>query len=65
MPAGLWEFGGGVLTGLLNPLGPIWVRGSVATSRARWVKPIRVTEGGAEHSVTNVAVSTRSLTTGI
>ena len=50
--AGLSEFGGGVLTalGLLNPLGPLGIIGSMsmATRRAHWGKPIWVTEGGAE-----------------
>src|SRR5919202_5813800 len=50
--AGLTEFGGGVLTalGLLNPLGPLGVIGSMsmATRKDHWDKPIWVTEGGAE-----------------
>ena len=50
--AGLSEFGGGVLTalGLLNPLGPLGVIGSMAmaTRTAHRDKPISVTEGGAE-----------------
>jgi putative oxidoreductase len=60
--AGLSEFGGGVLTalGLLNPLGPLGVIGSMAmaTRKAHWDKPIWVTEGGAELPVLNMAVST-------
>src|SRR5215207_1905225 len=60
--AGLSEFGGGVLTalGLLNPLGPLGVIGSMAmaTTKAHWDKPIWVTEGGAELPVLNLAVST-------
>jgi putative oxidoreductase len=60
--AGLSEFGGGVLTalGLLNPLGPLGVIGSMAmaTTKAHWGKPIWVTEGGAELPVLNLAVST-------
>ena len=60
--AGLSEFGGGVLTalGLLNPLGPLGVIGSMsmATRKAHWGKPIWVTEGGAELPVLNIAVST-------
>jgi putative oxidoreductase len=60
--AGLSEFGGGVLTalGLLNPLGPLGVIGSMAmaTRKAHWDKPIWVTEGGAELPVLNIAVST-------
>jgi putative oxidoreductase len=59
--AGLSEFGGGVLTalGLLNPLGPLGVIGSMAmaTTKAHWGKPIWVTEGGAELPVLNLAVS--------
>jgi putative oxidoreductase len=60
--AGLSEFGGGVLTalGLLNPLGPLGVIGSMAmaTRKAHWGKPIWVTEGGAELPLFNIAVST-------
>src|SRR5215211_4646972 len=60
--AGVSEFGGGVLTalGLLNPLGPLGVIGSMAmaTTKAHWDKPIWVTEGGAELPVLNLAVST-------
>jgi putative oxidoreductase len=59
--AGLSEFGGGVLTalGLLNPLGPLGVIGSMsmATRKAHWDKPIWVTEGGAELPVLNIAIS--------
>src|ERR687885_1873142 len=54
--AGLSEFGGGVLTalGLLNPLGPLGVIGSMAMAsvKAHGGKPIWVTEGGAELPVT-------------
>lgn len=60
--AGLSEFGGGVLTalGLLNPVGPLGVIGSMAmaTRKAHWDKPIWVTEGGAELPVLNMAIST-------
>jgi putative oxidoreductase len=60
--AGLSEFGGGVLTalGLLNPLGPLGIIGSMsmATRKAHWGKPIWVTEGGAELPVLNIAIST-------
>jgi putative oxidoreductase len=60
--AGLSEFGGGVLTalGLLNPIGPLGVIGSMsmATRKAHWGKPIWVTEGGAELPVLNIAIST-------
>ena len=60
--AGLSEFGGGVLTalGLLNPLGPLGIIGSMsmATRKAHWDKPVWVTEGGAELPLLNIAVST-------
>jgi putative oxidoreductase len=60
--AGFSEFGGGVLTalGLLNPLGPLGVIGSMAmaTRKAHWGKPVWVTEGGAELPLLNIAVST-------
>ncbi len=60
--AGASEFGSGVLTalGLLNPLGPLGVIGSMsmATRKAHWGKPIWVTEGGAELPVLNIAAST-------
>jgi putative oxidoreductase len=60
--AGLSEFGGGVLTalGLLNPLGPLGIIGSMsmATRKAHWGKPIWVTEGGAELPLLNIAVAT-------
>ena len=60
--AGLSEFGGGVLTalGLLKPLGPLGVIGSMAmaTRKAHWDKPIWVTEGGAELPVLNMVIST-------
>ncbi|HZY57914.1 MAG TPA: DoxX family protein [Rubrobacteraceae bacterium] len=59
--AGLSEFGGGVLTllGLLNPLGPLGVLGSMAmaTAKVHSLRPIWVTEGGAELPVTNAAIS--------
>jgi putative oxidoreductase len=60
--AGLSEFGGGLLTalGLLNPLGPLGIIGSMsmATRKAHWGKPVWVTEGGAELPLLNIAVST-------
>ena len=66
--AGLSEFGGGMLTvlGLLNPLGPIGVIGSMAmaTATAHRGKPIWVTEGGAELPVTNIAASTALILNG-
>lgn len=60
--AGASEFGGGVLTllGLLNPLGPISIIGSMlmATFKVHWSKPIWVTSGGAELPVLNIAAAT-------
>ena len=53
------EFGGGTLTalGLLNPLGPLGVIGSMAMAwkTAHGDKPIWVNEGGAELPLTNIA----------
>jgi putative oxidoreductase len=58
--AGASEFLGGALTflGLLNPLGPIFGLGAMATATltAHKGKPIWVTAGGAELPVTNMAV---------
>lgn len=58
--AGTSEFGGGVLTGLglMHPLGPIAMMGSMAVAirKAHWGKPIWVTAGGAELPLTNVAI---------
>ncbi len=55
------EFGGGTLTalGLLNPVGPLGVIGSMAMAwkTAHGDKPIWVTEGGAELPLTNIAAS--------
>ena len=66
--AALSELGGGVLTvlGLLNPLGPLGLIGSmsIATTKAHWDKPIWVTEGGAELPVTNIAVATALMLNG-
>src|SRR5215213_5693939 len=60
--AGLSEFAGGLLTalGLLNPLGPLGIIGSMsmATRKAHWGKPVWVTEGGAELPLLNIAVAT-------
>lgn len=60
MAAGASEFGGGVLTalGLLHPLGPISMMGSMAVAirKAHWGKPVWVTEGGAELPITNIAI---------
>jgi putative oxidoreductase len=66
--AGLSEFGGGVLTvlGFLNPLGPLGIIAamSMASAKAHSVKPIWVTEGGAELPVTNIAVAMALLLSG-
>jgi putative oxidoreductase len=66
--AGLSEFGGGVLTalGLLHPVGPIAVIGSMAmaTRKAHWGRPIWVTEGGAELPVINITASTALILNG-
>jgi putative oxidoreductase len=66
--AGLCEFGGGALTflGLLNPVGPIGIIGSMAmaTRTAHRGKPIWVTEGGAELPVTNIAAATALILNG-
>ena len=55
------ELGGGALTalGLLNPLGPLGIIGSmsIATTKAHWGKPIWVTEGGAELPVVNIVAA--------
>lgn len=55
------ELGGGALTalGLLNPLGPLGVVGSMAMAwkTAHAGKPIWVTEGGAELPLTNIATA--------
>ena len=46
--------------GLLNPLGPLGIIGSMsmATRKAHRGKPVWVTEGGAELPLLNIAVST-------
>lgn len=66
--AGLTEFGGGVLTllGFLNPVGPLGVIASMAmaSTTAHTVKPIWVTEGGAELPVTNIAAATALILSG-
>jgi putative oxidoreductase len=48
--------------GLLNPLGPLGIIGSMsmATRKAHRGKPVWVTEGGAELPLLNIAVSTAS-----
>jgi putative oxidoreductase len=57
--AAMGEFGGGVLNalGLLHPLGPLGMTGSMvmATVKVHWGKPIWATAGGAELPVTNIA----------
>lgn len=59
---GASEFGGGLLTtlGLLNPLGPVGIIGSMAmaTMKVHGVKPIWAQEGGGELPVTNAAIAT-------
>ena len=66
--AGLSEFGGGLLTalGLLNPLGPLGIIGSMsmATTKAHTVKPIWVTDGGAELPLTNITAATALILNG-
>ena len=49
-----------MILGLLNPLGPLGVIGSMvmATVKVHGDKPIWVTEGGAELPVTNIAAAT-------
>ena len=58
--AGASEFGGGLLTalGLLHPIGPISMLGSMAVAirKAHWGKPIWVTAGGAELPLTNIGI---------
>jgi len=66
--AGASELGGGALTalGLLSPVGPLGVIGSMvmATVIAHEGKPVWVTEGGAELPVTNIAASTALMLNG-
>jgi len=60
--ASLGEFGGGLLTalGLLNPAGSMGIAGSMAMAAAKVHsgKPIWVTQGGAEFTLTNLAAAT-------
>jgi len=60
--AGLGEFGGGLLTalGFLNPAGSMGIAGSMAMAAAKVHsgKPIWVTQGGAEFTLTNLAAAT-------
>jgi putative oxidoreductase len=62
------ELGGGMLTatGLLDPLGPIGMVGSmfVAITKVHWGKPIWVTKGGAELPVINMAAALALTLTG-
>jgi putative oxidoreductase len=66
--AGLSEFGGGALTvlGLLNPLGPLGIIGSMAMAwaTAHRGQPIWVTEGGAELPLINIAAATAIILNG-
>jgi len=66
--AALSEFGGGVLTtlGFLNPLGPIGVTSvmSMATSTVHWGKPIWVSAGGPELTLTNISIAFANATLG-
>lgn len=68
LTAALGEFGGGALTslGLLHPIGPIGVIGSMAmaTFKTHWGKPIWAASGGAELPVTNIAIMTALILTG-
>ena len=56
------EFGGGVLTtlGLLNPLGPLGVVGSMAmaTRQVHWKTPLLANEGGPELPLAYIAIAT-------
>jgi putative oxidoreductase len=66
--AALSEFGGGTLTtlGLLNPVGPIAIMSamSMATAKAHWGKPIWVTAGGPELTLTNISIAFATATLG-
>jgi putative oxidoreductase len=66
--AGVSEFGGGVLMvlGFLNPIGPLLAMGSMlmATIKVHAGKPIWVTAGGSELTVTNMAVQTALIAAG-
>ncbi|HEX3244536.1 MAG TPA: DoxX family protein [Chloroflexota bacterium] len=74
-PGGFWarlagasEFSGGGMTalGLMHPLGPLAILGSMAmaTFKAHADRPIWVTEGGAELPVTNSFIALALLLTG-
>ena len=66
--AAVSEFGGGVLTtlGFLNPLGPLGITSamSMATAKAHWGKPIWVTAGGPELTLTNISIAFANATLG-
>ena len=66
--AAVSEFGGGVLTalGFLNPLGPIGVTSamSMATAKVHWGKPIWVSAGGPELTLTNMSIALANATLG-
>jgi putative oxidoreductase len=66
--AGVSEFGGGILMvlGFLNPVGPLLAMGSMlmATIKVHGGKPIWVTTGGSELTVTNMAVQTALIAAG-
>ena len=66
--AAVSEFGGGVLTalGLLNPVGPIGVMSamSMATAKVHWGKPIWVSAGGPELTLTNISIAFANATMG-
>jgi len=66
--AGLSEFVGGLLmlTGLLNPIGPLAILGAMimATVKAHWGKPIWSSSGGAELPVVYGAIAVALLLTG-
>lgn len=66
--AAVSEFGGGVLTtlGFLNPLGPIGIASvmSMATAKVHWGKPIWVTAGGPELTLTNMSIAFANATLG-
>lgn len=59
--AGASEFGGGVLMllGFLNPLGEVGAIGAMtmATGKVHWGKPIWAGSGGAELTLTNIAIA--------
>jgi putative oxidoreductase len=66
--AGISEFGGGVLMvlGFLNPIGPLLAMGSMlmATVKVHAGKPVWVTAGGPELTLTNMAAQTAIIAAG-